>query len=87
MRARTFFDVGRAARTGGLVSRDEAFAACVDRTNRCNDVARVIDMGGPLDAPDLMPAGCCEGWRWVDWRGRPLLHVETVARWQPPQEG
>ena len=75
-----YFDTGRQYRTGGLGSRDMAFAACADRTNRCNTVSSVIDMGGPLDAPDVMPAGACESRLFVDWRGNALAHTLTVER-------
>lgn len=80
MDAPVYFNHAAYCKTGGLHSRDMAFAACVDRGNRCNDVARVIDMGGPLDAPDTMPAGGCEGRAWVDWRGNPKPTTMTVER-------
>jgi hypothetical protein len=75
-----FFDHARYSRTGGLASRDGAFANCVDSTNRCNYVMLSVDMGGPLDAPDVLPAGGCESYLWTDWKGRLLPHVGTVER-------
>jgi hypothetical protein len=75
-----FFNHAAFSKTGGVRSRDEAFAACVDQTNRCNHVARVIDMGGPLDAPQEMPAGGCNSDLWTDWRGNPMPTTSTVER-------
>lgn len=76
-----FFDLPRQYRTGGLAQRQTAFAACVDMTNRCNYVAEAIDMGGPIDAPDLMPAGACEGVRWYCLlKKAPELHAADCLR-------
>lgn len=75
-----YFDTGRQYRTGGLGSRDMAFIACVDNTNRGDYVMRAIDCGGPLDAPDVMPAGGCESRLFVDWRSNALAHTLTVER-------
>lgn len=75
-----FFDIAGFQKTGGLASRDSAFALCVDYTNRCNDAGLTISMGGPLDAPDTIPAGSCESYKWTDWKGHALPHVNTVER-------
>lgn len=76
-----FFDLPRQYRTGGLAQRSAAFAACVDMTNRCNDVMHTIDLGGPIDAPELMPAGACEGVRWKSLlTKRPELHAADCLR-------
>jgi hypothetical protein len=78
--ARQYFDHPRHHRTAGVASRDAAFAACADATNRCNDVYLVIQMGGPLDACDVMPAGSCNSDLWADWKARPLVTVSHVDR-------
>lgn len=76
-----FFDLPRKHRTGGLAQRDNAFGACVDASNRCNDVMRVIELGGPIDAPDLMPAGGCEGIKWWNPLAQRLeLHAADCLR-------
>lgn len=75
-----YFNHAAYCRTGGVGSRDAAFAACVDRTNRCNDVMRAIDLGGPLDAPEEIPAGSCESRLWVNWRGEPKPTTTTTPR-------
>lgn len=28
--------------------------------------------GAPIDAPEILPAGCCNSIDWTDGRGRPL---------------
>lgn len=37
-------------------------------------------MGGPLDAPDVMPAGCMQSTEWTDAHGRSLPSVAGVER-------
>jgi hypothetical protein len=61
-----FFDHARYGFTGGLHSRDMVFYACWSNDNRCNDVMRQVDAGGPIDAPDILPAGACDSITWHD---------------------
>ena len=77
---RRFFNQPVYHRTGGVNSRDAAFALCVDYTNRADHVARCIDLGGPLDAPEVMPAGSCESRLWVNYRGDAMPHVAELRR-------
>lgn len=61
-----FFDHARYSFTGGVHSRDMVFYACWSNDNRCNDVTLQIMGGGPIDAPDILPAGCCDSITWHD---------------------
>ncbi|MCK6433153.1 MAG: hypothetical protein L6Q68_08985 [Aquabacterium sp.] len=75
-----YFDNGRYCRTGGLRPRDYVFHHCWTPDNRCNTVMQQVDMGGPLDAPALMPAGSVESISTRDAYGRPCARTSTFER-------
>jgi hypothetical protein len=63
-----FVDYGAHCGTGGVQSRAFVFLACWmdnrlrglnESTDRSGIFSSVVCMGGPLDAPDTMPAGAC----------------------------
>jgi hypothetical protein len=80
MPTRQFFNHPAHHRTGGIASRASAFALCVDRTHRANDVMSLIVAGGPLDACEVIPAGSCNSTVWNDWQGTPLPTVSGIDR-------
>jgi hypothetical protein len=77
---RRFINMPAYHRTGGIASRDAAYAACSDHTHRADNVSRCIDLGGPLDAPEVMPAGSCESRLWTNYRGEAMPHVSELRR-------
>lgn len=39
-----------------------------------------LTAGGPLDAPDLMPAGACTNADWTDGAGQPITSATQARR-------
>lgn len=78
--AQRLFDHGGYCKTGGIQSRDMVFYACWTPDNRCNDVMRVVEMGGPLDAPSEIPAGSCNANTWHSGADKtPLVFRPSVS--------
>ena len=75
-----FFNHARYCATGGLRTRDHVFLLCRTNDNRCNTVMQQVDMGGPLDAPEVMPAGSVESVLHRNWRGDPRPTTSTFSR-------
>lgn len=48
--------------------------------HRANDAMSSIIAGGPLDACEVIPAGCCNSNVWTDWQGTPLPTVSGIDR-------
>lgn len=68
-------------RTGGISSRDH----CVTNADRrwlFSSPLGAIDWfaGGPIDAPELLPAGGMEGVSTFDGRGRPMPAEQWCRR-------
>lgn len=57
----------------GATTRPHAAAICTGGT------ALARTAGGPLDAPDLMPAGACNSTEWTDGASSPIA-TETRTR-------
>ena len=72
------FDYPRQHQTGGLPSRDAVYWAAWP--NAGASLAALTLAGGPLDAPDVMPAGCMQSTSWTDAHGRALPSVVGFER-------
>jgi hypothetical protein len=72
------FDYPRQHRTGGLTSRDAVYWAAWPNTGA--SLAALTLAGGPLDAPDVMPAGCMVSTTWTDAHGRAVPSVAGFER-------
>lgn len=75
-----YFDHGRYCRTAGLQARDAVFLSCWTPDSRCSAVMQQVDMGGPLDAPEYMPAGSVEGLTVRNFAGEGRPTTSTTAR-------
>ena len=72
------FDYPRQHQTGGLTSRDAVYWAAWP--NAGASLAALTLAGGPIDAPDVMPAGCMQSTSWTDAHGRALPSVAGFER-------
>lgn len=61
-----FFDYGSHCKTGGVASRDAVWYLSFASGADWSDITRATDMGGPIDAPETMPSGCCNSVTWHD---------------------
>lgn len=65
-------------RTGGIASRVSALCKC--EAHHRTDAMQSIDMGGPLDAPEWMPAGSVDNITWYDSMGEPIARQTEIDR-------
>lgn len=75
-----YFNLGRYCSTGGLRSRDLVWSLCWTPDNRCNTVMEQVSLGGPLDAPESMPAGSVDGISFQHANGQPRQVTSTFPR-------
>lgn len=60
------------ARTFSVLVQSARGFGCVS----CDD----FTAGGPIDAPETIPAGAMSCIEWVDWRGRPIVSQFELPR-------
>ncbi len=73
------FDYPLHHRTGGPTARDAVYYLTWPDRGHSDMIAATL-AGGPLDAPDVMPAGCMVSTTWTDAHGRAVPSVAGVER-------
>lgn len=68
-----------AARTASHYERTRAFGGMWHRDSG-HRVNLDIEAGGPIDAPEIMPAGACESISWLSSAGRTLPAQCLISR-------
>lgn len=69
--------------TGGQRSRDATSIRCLVAQQLFGQIGRAVshtlDAGGPLDAPEVLPAGSVSNLEWVTGSGKPVV-AQTETR-------